>query len=164
MKTKMKKLFVADDGKEFEDLKEAQEYNDKLYFKNPIHLTDDEIIGLLKIIYAIWFNNWDLENIKLSIGDEREFGNGFAYKLKVKTVDDEPVEYEGTVAGDNDVRLSGDTACLVYNGFSVKKVYEYLQSIKYFDRCETIPTPNPNIITDGDYIEIYEGGNEYKKD
>ncbi|MCA6431522.1 MAG: hypothetical protein IM613_18975 [Cytophagales bacterium] len=158
MKAITKQIFVADDGQEFDEEQEALAYNETLYFKNPIHLTDEQIISLFRIIYRHWFENPDVENIKLSIAHDSFNGTGFAYTLRVKLfVENSTHDYSGIVCGYNDIKIFDDRENLNGGGFSVKDVYNYLQSINFFKRCESIPTSNPNI-TD-DYFIIYDNSN-----
>jgi hypothetical protein len=50
MEIKTKTIFVSNDGNEFDTEADCLKWENRKYFKNPIHLTDTEITGLLKTI------------------------------------------------------------------------------------------------------------------
>lgn len=156
MKKVIKEIFVSEDGNEFETEKECSDWEKRAFLKNPVNLTDEEIIGLLKLIFYWIIDDPDTQNsVRIEIQGEDQDGTGFQFKITYQSKGENSSKIEGVITGDNDIEVT-ECQILMDCGFSIKKTYQYLESIGFFKEGSITPVENPNIKEEWVIISEYE--------
>lgn len=155
MKIKRKTIFVANDGNEFSTRAGCLEWENRKYRMSCNHLTDEQIVKLLEIIHYRLNGDDQPTTVRIDISYHLEQEDGFAYRVIIDSPDEAYKEhYSGIIYGTRDFKLCKlredeitQNPALNY-GFSLVKVYHYLDSIGFFAEKDVQPVENPNICRD----------------
>lgn len=156
MKTKYKKVYVSDDGQTF-DSRESCRYHEqyKLYY-TPVHLSNEQIINLIKTAFPGPFLNYPEGchgEISLYVRRDIESEGDFDFYFSVKDSDGEISTYDGSILErtrdiaiglgyeeEGKYHISKNWA--YWNHICMRKVYNYLRSIAYFQKKKEEPDIN----------------------
>jgi hypothetical protein len=157
MKTKYKKIYVSDDGIDFDSRKSCREWEEYKLYYTPVHLSNDQIITLIKTAFPGPFLQGPKDcrgEISLYVRRDIESGSHFDFYFSIKDGDGKIDTYDGSIyEGTRDIaiglgyeeegkyHISEDWA--YWNHISMRKVYNYLRSIAYFQKKKEAPDINP---------------------
>lgn len=152
-----KTIFLSNDGQEFETEDKCIKWENRKFFKELKQLTDEEIVGLLKkLIFMMTYAPNSDSVVGVYIKEENNYGNGFEFKVIINgCIEDDKEVITGSVQGCGDIEVVDfDWGSSI--GFSIKGVYEYLDSIGFFKEYSTMQIDNPNITDDFILIKQFE--------
>lgn len=152
MKKETRTVYIANDGKEFSSEEECVKWENRKFYSDPIHLKDEQIVKLLKIIH-FYLNGHEVETtIRIEIKKDKITGTGFHYRAIAQAASDKCLSniYEGAVYGFNDIMIEpvkGDVPNNNKSGFvySVRDIYTYLDSIGFWKEHDEKPIENPRL-------------------
>lgn len=157
MKIIKKTIYVSNDGNEFDTENDCIKWENRKFFKELRHLSNEEIVGLLKeLIFLIKYPQDVSTVVCIYVKKEWNYGNGFEFKVIIDSdKEDYRSEITGAVQGCCDIEII-DFDWAKEIGFSVKGVYNYLNSLNFFNEFEVKPINNPNIKEDFTLISTFE--------
>jgi len=176
MKTKTKKVYVANDGQVFDDRKSCQLHEEYKLYCTPVHLTNEQIINLLEAAFPGPFL-FDPEGsngeISLYVRRDIESETDFDFYFTVVYSNGEAKTYDGSIQDrfrdiaiglgyeeKSKYHISNDWA--YWNHIKIRQVYNYLRSIAFFQKRKEEPDINPIFRKEGwhkiyskDYTVLY---------
>lgn len=151
-----KDVYVAHDGREFDNGQDCLRWERYLLMPEPVHLRDEQIVGLLRNAFPIPFYHWAKDNfarITLAVRQHGE-SSGFDFWFHYK-VSGEQLNFTGQVYGETSFIISqsaegphGDQRSKdweYFHSISLQAAYEYLNSIGYFTPQQEVLPENPHL-------------------
>ena len=168
MKTKYKKIYVSDDGIDFDSRKSCRQWEEYKLYYTPVHLSNEQIINLIKTAFPGPFLQGPkdcLGEISLYVRRDIESEGDFDFYFSIKDCDGKISTYDGSIhertrdiaiglgyEENAEYHISDDWA--YWNHISMRKVYNYLRSIAYFQKNKEAPDINPIFRKEG-WHKIY---------
>ena len=141
MKKAQETYYVSDDGRRFNNEEDCLKWENRKHFMCIQNLTDEQIFKLFNIIFY-FFDHTDYK-IELHLRHDHNENTGFDFKLKYTDINTfEKEKIEGSIFGYNEVYIN--IRGYGHSWYSIKEVYEYLESIGYFKEYEKEPPKNGN--------------------
>lgn len=159
MKPKTKKVYVSGDGRSFDTRKECRKWEDDKLYCDPVHLSTEQIIGLIETVFHVIFIAIPRdERAAISLYIRRELRGETNVDFYFEYLDgyDGLVRYNGSInyyrhrdvaiqLGYFDEKEDFDVSpnWRSWGHFPVKKIYHYFRSIGYFTKRKEEPEINP---------------------
>ena len=143
MKTETRTFYIASDGSEFLNQKECKAYENRKFRLNICHLTTTQMIDLLCEIFPCHIFS-DKATVRIMIRNDSWSGQGFEFQIDTTAED----SIKGLIRGENDFELRSDSTWIKDVGYSLKNVYEYLESLDFWKDRITQPIKNSYITRD----------------
>jgi hypothetical protein len=151
-----KKLFVAKDGREFENGQDCLDWEQSLLTPEPVHLQDEQIVGLLRYAFPAAFFDGPKDNhaeIVLKVRRSRE-GSGFDFWFSYNEGELER-NFTGQIFGETSLCIALSVQGLsgyersddwnIFDFIDLQRPYQYLDSIGYFTPKEEELPENPHL-------------------